>query len=168
MVKPGTAAAAAVPRSLTTPRSALPICLAVSGENHLPHDRRRKCRSTVFPSVVVIDLTIRGVMNFPPLAIVAIANVICNGVTADLVAHRNARDGNLAPVLRRSNRSGDFAGQFDPRAFAKTKAPDVFVKFLVAQADGQLGCADVARFHQNVLHAQLPVRACDRAGGVPP
>src|SRR5262249_7285184 len=32
IAKPGTAAAAAVPRSLTTPRSASPICRAVCGE----------------------------------------------------------------------------------------------------------------------------------------
>src|SRR5438128_11156940 len=80
MVKPGTAAAAAVPLSLTTPRSASPISFAVSdettwrsmiGENEL----------IVLPSAVVIDFTMRGMISLPPLAIVAIAKVICNGVT---------------------------------------------------------------------------------------
>src|SRR2546423_15278215 len=80
MVKPGTAAAAAVPRSLTTPRKAFPTCAAVSGEI--------TCRRTVgenvvivLPSSVVIDFTMRGVTSFPPFAIVAIATVICKGVT---------------------------------------------------------------------------------------
>src|SRR5437660_1793814 len=81
MVKPGTAAAAAVPRSLTTPRNAVPIWFAVCDE--------MACRRTigfkvliVLPSLVVIDFTIRGVMSFPPFAIAHIAAVICNGVTA--------------------------------------------------------------------------------------
>src|ERR1700738_2039113 len=80
MVKPGTAAAAAVPRSLPTPRNALPICLAVWGEI--------TCRSTtgeselmVLPSAVVIDFTIRGVTSLPPFVIAAMATVICKGVT---------------------------------------------------------------------------------------
>src|SRR5438045_5253332 len=80
MVKPGTAAAAAVPRSLTTPRNAFPTCAAVSGEI--------TCRKTVgenvvivLPSSVVIDFTIRGVMSLPPFAIVAMATVIWSGVT---------------------------------------------------------------------------------------
>src|SRR3989442_13759865 len=79
MMKPGTAAAAAVPRSLTTPRSALPIWLAVCcditsrktiGESVL----------TVFPSLEVIDFTMRGVINLPPLAIAAMAAVIWSAV----------------------------------------------------------------------------------------
>src|SRR5436190_8856236 len=80
MMKPGTAAAAAVPRSLTTPRNAIPIWLAVCGE--------MTCRRAigfnvliVLPSAVVIDFTIRGVINFPPLAIALIAVAICKGVT---------------------------------------------------------------------------------------
>src|SRR5437899_13074010 len=35
----------------------------------------------VVPSDVVIDFTMRGTTSLPPLAIVAIAIVICNGVT---------------------------------------------------------------------------------------
>src|SRR2546423_688161 len=80
MVKPGTAAAAAVPRSLTTPRNALPICLAVWGEITWRNTVGESALS-VFPSSVVIDLTIRGVINLPPLAMVAMATVICSGVT---------------------------------------------------------------------------------------
>src|SRR5205814_5495291 len=48
------------------------LCRTTEGENSL----------IVLPSAVVIDLTTRGVISFPPLAIVAIATVICNGVTA--------------------------------------------------------------------------------------
>ena len=75
----------------------------------------------------------------------------------DFVAHRNPRDRNLAPGLRRPNHPADFTGQFDPGALAKSKAPDVFVEFLVADRDRQLRRADVARFHENVPHAQVPV-----------
>src|SRR5438876_5467046 len=80
MVKPGMAAAAAVPRSLTTPRSASPICLAVWGEITW---RKTTGESVliVLPSSVAIDLTIRGVINLPPFAIAAIATVIWSGVT---------------------------------------------------------------------------------------
>ncbi len=35
----------------------------------------------LLPSDVVIDFTMRGMINLPPLAIVAIATVICSGVT---------------------------------------------------------------------------------------
>ena len=80
MVKPETAAAAAVPRSLTTPRNALPICLAVCAEITWRRTTGERV-VIVLPSAVVIDFTIRGVSNFPPLAIVAIATVICRGVT---------------------------------------------------------------------------------------
>ena len=76
---------------------------------------------------------------------------------ADFVAHRNARNGNLAPRLRRANHTADFSRQFDASALAETEAPDVFVKFLFAHGDGQLRRADVARFHQDVLHGQLAV-----------
>src|SRR6202011_2890757 len=71
---------AAVPRSLTTPRNASPIWRAVCGEMTW---RRATGASVlmVLPSLVVIDFTMRGVINLPPLAIVAIATVICSGVT---------------------------------------------------------------------------------------
>src|SRR2546421_9522206 len=81
IVKPGTAAAAAVPRSLTTPRNALPTWAAVSGEITWRKTVGEKV-VMVLPSPVVIDFTMRGVTSLPPLAIVAIATVICNGVTA--------------------------------------------------------------------------------------
>ena len=71
------------------------------------------------------------------------------------MAHRNARDRNLAPRLRRTDQSIDFAGQFDSSAFTKTETADVFVKFLLADAEGEFGCADVARFDENVLHRQV-------------
>ena len=91
----------------------------------------------VLPSDVVTDFTIRGVTSLPPFAIVAIADCHLQRRDADFVAHRNARDGNLAPRLRRPNHSVDFARQFNSGALAKTKAPDVFVKFLVADAETQ-------------------------------
>ena len=80
IVKPGIAAAAAVPRSLTTPRSASPIWLAVCGEITW-RNTSGESEVTVLPSEAVIDFTMRGIVNLPPFAIVAIATVICNGVT---------------------------------------------------------------------------------------
>ena len=53
------------------------------------------------------------------------------------------------------NHARNFAGQFDPGALAETETADVFVKFLFAEAERELGRADVARFHENVLHAQF-------------
>src|SRR4030081_2801598 len=81
MTNPGTAAAAAVPRSLTTPRRALPICLAVWGEITW-RKTVGESELMVLPSAVVTDFTMRGVTSLPPLAIADIATVICNGVTA--------------------------------------------------------------------------------------
>src|SRR5207244_2638599 len=80
MVKPGTAAAAAVPRSLTTPRNAVPIWLAVCGEMTW-RKTVGESELIVLPSLVVIDFTIRGVINFPPFAMAHIAVAICSGVT---------------------------------------------------------------------------------------
>src|SRR5207302_1929438 len=51
-----------------------------------------------------------------------------------------------------------FARKLDASSFAKTKTPDVFVKFLIAEADGEFGRADVARFYQNVFDAQISER----------
>src|SRR4029077_20782470 len=53
----------------------------------------------------------------------------------------------------------DLAWQFNPSALAKSKAPDVFVKFLIADAESKFRCPDVARFDQNVAHAQIAKRA---------
>ena len=79
-LKPGTAAAFAVPFSLTTPRSASLICCAVCGE--MTWRKTFGVNSlTVSPSAVVIDFTMRGVTSLPPFAIAAIATVICSGVT---------------------------------------------------------------------------------------
>src|SRR5262249_29178460 len=39
------------------------------------------------------------------------------------------------------------------------KAPDVLVKFLVADAQGKFRCPDVARFNQDVADAQIAERA---------
>jgi hypothetical protein len=64
----------------------------------------------------------------------------------------------LLHVLRRPNHAGNFARQFDAGAFAKTETADVFVKFLLAEHERELGRADVARLNENVLHAQLAVR----------
>ena len=52
--------------------------------------------------------------------------------------------------------SADFARQFDAGPIAKTKTADVFVKFLLAHAHRELGCADVARFHQYIAHVSSP------------
>ena len=135
MVNPGTAAAAAVPRSLTTPRKALPICAGRFRRDHLAQHRRAKMSLTVLPSSVVIDFTMRGVTSLPPFAIVAMADRHLQRRHPDLVTHRNARDRNLAPGLRRTNHAADFARQFDPGSLAETEAPDVFVEFLVAQTE---------------------------------
>src|SRR5256885_16655013 len=73
--------------------------------------------------------------------------------------HRNSRNGNLTPTLRRANHSVDFPGQFHPGAFAKTESSDVLVKLLISQANRKFGRTDIARFHQNIAHAQLAVSA---------
>jgi hypothetical protein len=75
------------------------------------------------------------------------------------VPHRNAGNGNFAPRLRRPNHSIDLTRQFNSGALAKSKAPDVFVKFLVADAQSKFRCPDVARFDQNVADAQIAKRA---------
>ena len=62
----------------------------------------------------------------------------------DLVAHRNACNGNFAPGLWRPNHPSDFSGQFNSSPFAESKAPDVLVEFLVADRDRQLRCPNVA------------------------
>jgi hypothetical protein len=47
------------------------------------------------PSAAVTDFTMRGMINLPPLAIVAIATVICKARHPNFVPHRNTGDGNL-------------------------------------------------------------------------
>src|SRR5213075_1741478 len=75
----------------------------------------------------------------------------------DFVAHWNPGDRNSAPRLRRPNHTSDFAGQLDPRPLAESKAPDVLVEFLLPDRNRQLRSADIARFHQDVPHAQLSI-----------
>src|SRR5215831_19327431 len=75
------------------------------------------------------------------------------------MTHRNARDGDFAPRLRRANDSIDLTRQFNSRTLAKSKTTDVFVKLLVADAQGKFGCSDVARFNENLAHAQISERA---------
>ena len=65
---------------------------------------------------------------------------------ADLVSHRDPRDGYLAPRLRWSNEAGDLARQFNSRALAKSEPSDVLVKFLVADRQCELRRSDIARF----------------------
>src|SRR5438874_992377 len=50
---------------------------------------------------------------------------------------------------------GTAAAAAVPRALTKTEASNVFVEFLVAQSNGELGRADVARSNKNVFHAQI-------------
>jgi hypothetical protein len=100
----------------------------------LAHHHGRKCELIILPSDVVIDFTIRGVTSLPPFAIVAIADVICNGVTPtscpigmrvmEILLH--VCGGRIIPLIS--------PGQFNSGAFAKSESPDVFVKFLVADA----------------------------------
>src|SRR5262249_33960709 len=78
---------------------------------------------------------------------------------ADFVPHRNAGDGNFAPCLWRTNHSIDFTGQFNSGSLTKSKAPDVFVKFLVADGQSKLCCSNVARLDQNVADAQIAIGA---------
>ena len=71
------------------------------------------------------------------------------------MAHRNPGDRDFAPELRRTNPSADLSGKLNPRPLAKSKPADVFVEFLIADAKCEFGRSDVARFHQNVFHAQI-------------
>src|SRR2546421_7392119 len=73
------------------------------------------------------------------------------------MTHRNASDGDFAPRLRRADHAGNFARQLDAGPIAKAEAANVFVKLLLADGEGELGRADVARFYENVLHAQIGV-----------
>src|SRR5437588_10804277 len=74
------------------------------------------------------------------------------------MTHREVSDRNFAPRLRRPNESWNFAWKLDPGPLTKTKTPDVFVKFLIANTDGELGRDDVARFNENVFDAQIGKR----------
>ena len=96
MMKPGTAAAAAVPRSLTTPRSASPICLAVWGEI--------TWRTTIGESeLITLAIIARDRFHDPRRHEFAAVrdrrhrHRHLQRRNADFVAHRNARDRNLAP-----------------------------------------------------------------------
>src|SRR5437762_2022353 len=153
IVKPGTAAAAAVPRSLTTPRSASPICLAVSGEVTW-RNTTGASELIALPSAVVIDFTMRGMTNLPPLAIAAIATIICNG-DSNFVSHRNAGDRNLAPRSRRTNDSVNLTGKLNSRALAKSEATDVLIKLLLADTERELCRADVTRLDENIADAEI-------------
>ncbi len=82
-----------------------------------------------------------------------------HAVRVDDLSHRYASNGNLAPCLRRPNYSIDLARQFNSRALAKPEAANVFVEFLIADAQSQFGRADIAGFDENVAHAQITKRA---------
>ena len=69
--------------------------------------------------------------------------------------HRNSRNGNFAPQPRRANHSIDLARELNSSALTKSKPANVFVKLFFANAESKLGCPDVARFDQNVAHAQV-------------
>src|SRR5262245_65569612 len=73
--------------------------------------------------------------------------------------HRNAGNGNFAPCLRRADYAIDLTRQFNSRSLAKSKAPNVFVKFLVADGEREFRRTDVARFDQNIADAQITIRA---------
>src|SRR2546430_2675265 len=69
--------------------------------------------------------------------------------------HRNTRDRDFTPRLRRPNKSTDFTRQLDSGPLAKTESAYVFVESLLAHAQGEFGCADIARFDENVADAQI-------------
>src|SRR5216684_7967682 len=77
---------------------------------------------------------------------------------SDFMAHRNPCDRDFAPGLGRANQTADLTGKLDPGALTKTEAANVLIEFLLADATGEFGRADVARFDEDVLHAQLPER----------
>src|SRR5690349_403499 len=74
------------------------------------------------------------------------------------MAHGDACNRNFTPRLRRANEAADFAGKLDSGALAKTEAADVLVEFLFSEVTGEFGCANVARFDENILDTQVAER----------
>src|SRR5437762_367780 len=69
--------------------------------------------------------------------------------------NRKTGDRDFTPRLRRSDESTDFTRQLDSGPLAKTESAYVFVESLLAHAQGKFGCADIARFDEDVADTQI-------------
>src|SRR5205823_9918263 len=78
---------------------------------------------------------------------------------SDLMPHRNTGDGNFAPRFWRPNEPVNLARQLNSCALAESEASNVFVKFLVAHSESKFSRSDIARFDEDLAHAQIRKRA---------